>query len=222
MSPSVPGKLIIIGAGGHAKVVADAALCVGFEIVGFVDDAVNVAPLPGWRVVGVTGDVPQLLAEILGSQVVVAIGDNRTRQEVVRALLDKSRRLSFEVPFARIIHPAATVSTYAQIEPGTVVMAGAVVNPGATVGSHAILNTSCSVDHDCVIGSFAHLSPGVHLSGTVTVEEGAHLGVGVSVLPSCRIGRWSVVGAGAAAVDDVPENTVAFGVPAKAVRRTAQ
>lgn len=211
-------RLIIVGAGGHAKVVADVALAAGYHILGFADDAADAPPLPGWTVLGPISRVARILHGAPGAQIIVAIGDNASRQRVVQYLTGQVHP-SPRTTFATIIHPAATVSSYASVQPGSVIMPGAVVNAGTQVGSHAILNTSCSVDHDCVIGSFAHLSPGAHLAGGVKIEDGVHLGVGVSVIPLRHIGAWTLVGAGAAVVDDLPGGVVAYGVPAKVVRQ---
>ncbi|NPV51911.1 MAG: hypothetical protein HPY71_00095 [Firmicutes bacterium] len=102
--------------------------------------------------------------------------------------------------------------------PGTVVMPGSVVNAGARVMEHVILNTCCSVDHDCTIGDFAHIFPEAHLSGNVTVEEGSHLGVGASVIPQKSIGEWSIVGAGAVVIRNVPSRVVVAGIPAAIIK----
>ncbi len=92
------------------------------------------------------------------------------------------------------------------------------MNAGTVVGQHAIINTGCTIDHDCMIGNYAHISPGVNLAGGVAVGEGTHLGISSCVIPRCSIGDWSVVGAGAAVVRDIPSRCVAVGVPAKPIR----
>ena len=203
--------IVIIGAGGHSKVVADAAIRTGFTVVGFLDDHATTAPLPGYDVIGTVPDLvhsPHLHNDMLA---IVAIGDNRTRMQVIE-MLELAR-----VRYATVIDPSAVVSRYASIAEGTVILQGAIVNAGTVVGQHAILNTGCTIDHDCKIGSYAHISPGVNLAGGVTVGEGTHLGIGSCVTPGCSVGDWSVVGAGAAVVKNIRANCIAVGVPAKPV-----
>lgn len=204
--------LIILGAGGHAKVVAEIAQSAGFYVVGFLDDYLNEAPLPGYKVLGATALAKDLLAEDPSLQMVIAVGDNNARKQLATAMDAWADR------FVTLVHPSAVVSPYAMIGLGTVVMPHATINAGARIGNHAILNTACSVDHDCFIGAFAHISPGVHLAGAVRVEEGAHLGVGVAVIPKVTIGAWSIVGAGASVIKDIPPRVVAVGVPARVIR----
>lgn len=205
-------ELLIIGAGGHGKVVADAAQAAGFRIIGFVDDHVKEPPLTGTKLLGTISDIPALLDAFPGAKIFVAIGDNAMRMRVSQSIE------TMGAVFATIVHPSAVVSRQASVSAGTVLMAGVVVNAGSLVGEHVILNTSSSVDHDCRIGAFAHLSPGVHLAGGVMIGEGAHLGVGASVIPGCRVGEWSLVGAGGVVVKDIPPRVVAYGVPARPVR----
>jgi len=204
--------IVIVGAGGHSKVVADAAVRAGFEIMGFVDDQANTAPLPGYWLMGTIADLANMRALSSAARILVAIGDNRTRMRVVEELALPAGR------YATVIDPSAVVSRYASIAEGTVVLQGAIVNAGTAVGRHAVLNTGCTVDHDCRIGDYAHVSPGTHLAGGVAVGEGAHLGIGACAIPGCSVGDWSVIGAGAAIVKDVPAKCVAVGVPAKVVR----
>lgn len=208
----IPRRLIVIGAGGHGKVVADIALASGFEILGFLDDKGTEAPLPGFQVLGTIGQVPLLAQEWGSLGMAIAIGDNGSRKRIVDQLRGSG------LPFIRLIHPSAIISPFAHIGVGTIVMPGAVVNAGAAVGEHAILNTCCSVDHDCSIGDFAHISPGVHLAGNVAVGEGSHLGIGAFIIPGQSIGEWSIVGAGAVVVKGIPPRVMAAGVPAAKIR----
>lgn len=211
------GKLLIYGASGHGRVVADAARAVGYRVVGWGDGnrELRGAKVAGFEVVAGSVEEAAAWAEEHGAEVVVAVGDNRVRRKLYRDFLDRGARP------ATVIHPAAVVSPEASIEPGSVLFAGAIVNPGARVGENVILNTAATVDHDGRIGSHAHLSPGVHLGGTVTVGEGTHLGVGTSVRNNVTIGEWSVVGVGSAVVADLPSWVMAYGVPARVVRRLA-
>ncbi len=207
-------RLFVYGAGGHAKVVADAAVSMGYRVLGFLDADPSKA---GLRVLG----LPVLLADVAeaivacrdqGSEVVVAVGANATRKRIFETLRTAA------VPIATILHARAIVASSAVVGEGTVVFAGVVVNPETHVGCNVILNTSSSVDHDNRIGHHAHLSPGVRTGGTVTVGEGTHVGIGASIRNNIEIGAWSVVGAGSVVVKDLPDAVVAYGVPARIVR----
>lgn len=209
-------RLLLFGASGHGRVVADAARAAGWEIAGWGDDdpARHGLELEGVSVVAIGVEEAAAWARAHGARLVVSIGDNRARSRLFEALLAAGAEP------ATVVHPAAVLSPAAALGPGTVVFAGAVVNPGARLGRNVIVNTAASVDHDAAIGDHAHLSPGVHLGGTVTVGEGAHLGVGVSVRNNVSIGAWTVVGVGAAVVGDLPAGVVAYGVPARVIEHT--
>ncbi|MCF6192483.1 MAG: acetyltransferase [Candidatus Hydrothermae bacterium] len=183
------------------------AQAAGVPVQGILDDRED---LQGQQILGVP--VVGRLAEadrFEPRRGVVAIGDNRTRKQVVERLTDWT--------WVTLVHPRAVVHESVRMGPGTVVFAGAVIQPDTVIGVHVIINTGATVDHDCVIGDFAHIAPGAHLAGGVRVGEGVLLGIGSSVIPGKRIGNWSVVGAGAAVVKDLPPNVVAVGVPAKLV-----
>jgi sugar O-acyltransferase (sialic acid O-acetyltransferase NeuD family) len=209
-------KVLVYGASGHGKVVADAALAAGLDVVGFADDdaARRGEFLLGLQVRATGQDEAVQLCRAEGAGYVVAIGANAVRKRVFDAL-----RQSGLHPFT-IVHPSARIAPSARLGAGTVVFACAVVNADATVGEDVIINTAASVDHDCVLGSHTHVSPGAHLGGMVQVGEGAHVGIGSSVRNNVSIGAWSTIGAGAVVVGDMPERVVAFGVPAR-VQRSA-
>ncbi len=209
-------RLLLFGASGHGRVVADAARAAGWEVAGWADDdATRLGQeLDGAQVVAIGVAEAASWALQHGAKIVVSIGDNRARARLVEALLDAGAEL------ATIVHPSAVISPTATLGSGTVVFAGAVIGPAATLGRNVIVNTAVSVDHDNWISDHVHLSPGVHLGGTVSVGEGAHLGVGVNVRNNLAIGAWTMVGVGAAVVADLPEKVVAYGVPARVVRES--
>jgi len=200
---------IIIGAGGHGKVVLDAALSAQQPISYLVDDAPACSVLLGLSVVP-TSDADWRAARHF--DFLVAVGDNLRRSLLFQQMLAKGGTPT------TIIHPSAIVSKHAIIGRGTVLCAGAVVNAGAVIGENCILNTATSIDHDCQIGDHVHICPGVHLAGNVTIGKGAFVGIGSSVIPGKKVGSWSKLGAGSVVVHDIPDQVIAFGVPARVVR----
>ncbi|NBB60356.1 acetyltransferase [Pseudomonas sp. ODNR1LW] len=203
-------RLAILGASGHGKVVADAAQCCGWDHVDFYDDAwPGRAHNGNWLVVGDSAAMYTRLHDYQG--VIVAIGNNAVRHLKLNALFEAS------APVVSVIHPAAIISQYASIGPGSVVFAGAAVNVDAKIGFGAILNTGCSVDHDCVLGDSVHVSPGARLAGAVSVGDRSWVGIGSSVRQMISIGSDVVVGAGASVVSDVKDSVVVVGVPAKVI-----
>jgi sugar O-acyltransferase (sialic acid O-acetyltransferase NeuD family) len=200
-----PRVTYLIGAGGHAKVIADILIASGRPPTAFLDDT----PTQN-RILGITVikglELPQP-----DSAVIVAVGDNATRQRLAH------RYSTFDIA----IHPSAVVSRDAEIGPGTVVMAGAVINTGARVGSHCIINTGSIIDHDCLISDFAHIAPGAKLGGNVRVGVGSMVGLGANVIHGRCVGDHTIVGAGSTVVRDVPPRVVAIGSPARAVRTRA-
>jgi sugar O-acyltransferase (sialic acid O-acetyltransferase NeuD family) len=203
-------RLVVIGAGGHGLVVAEAALAAGFEVQGFLDDD---RALLGRQFLGLSVLGPVDTAHHMDAGYVVAIGDNRRRKRVVDELGLPIER------YVAVIHPRATVSLYAEVLPGAMILAGAIVGPQAVVGHHSIVNHVSSIDHHVVVGSFAHMAPGCHTGGSVRVGEGAFLGIGAAIIPDVTIGSWAVVGAGSVVLHDVLESTVVVGVPARELRK---
>jgi UDP-perosamine 4-acetyltransferase len=212
-------RLLIWGAGGHGKVVADLVRALGHELAGYVDaDAgrlgATVEP-GGGRVVMSQDELLRLLEDERRlpdgiDAVVPAVGDNAARLRCLRRLG------TFCAP--ALAHPAAVVSPSARLGAGTVVLAGAVINAAARIGAAVIVNSGAIVEHDCLIGDGAHLSPRAALAGGVRAGERCWVGIGASVIQGVTIGAGSMVGAGAAVVRDVEDGTTVVGVPAKPIR----
>jgi sugar O-acyltransferase (sialic acid O-acetyltransferase NeuD family) len=202
------GDLVVIGAGGHGAVVAEAAASAGWNVIGFLDDRATEEVL-GLAVLGPVAAAGGLAV----AHAALGIGDNDDR-------LGQLRRLSRDAAllFPPIVHGFAWVSPSAQLRSGAVVMAGAIVQARAVIGEAACVNTRASVDHDCVLESSAHVAPGASLAGNVRVGECATVGAGAAIVPGIRIGAGSTLGTGAVATRDVPPHCVAAGVPAKVIR----
>lgn len=207
MSDTRSAPVWVFGAGGHAKVVISSLQTLGVDICGALDEN---AALDGTSILGVSVRAPfdEGLVRNLGvSRAVVAVGSNAARQRLVGRFDG--------VDWVTVVHPGAYVAPSARLGAGTVVFAGVVVQPDTAILDHVILNTSCSVDHDCVVGSFTHLAPGVRLAGDVQIGEGVLMGVASSAVPGARVGAWATVGAGAVVVHNVPGGAVVKGVPAR-------
>jgi len=197
-------RLLIVGAGGHAKVVVDAALAAGHEVVGIVGEARGRADLLG---VAILESAEGIDAEAF----IIAVGDNRARAELFAEYSATGMRP------ASVVHPSAIIADGVEIGGGTFIAAGVVVNVDARIGEDVILNTSCTVDHDCVIGDHAHIGPTSGVCGGVEIGAGALVGVGCSIIPTRSVGEWAVIGAGSAVVRDVPANATYAGVPARPI-----
>jgi sugar O-acyltransferase (sialic acid O-acetyltransferase NeuD family) len=206
MSARVP--LYVFGAGGHGKVVAEAARAGGrYELRGFLDDdpARWGAEWSGLRVVG---GIDRVTALEEGAAIAPALGDNRARAAMAGAVLASGRRL------ATVVHPAAVIASGVKIGDGTYVAPLAVLHSDAVVGRACIVNTGAVVEHDCRLEDWVHVSPRAALGGNVCVREGAHVGLGAILLPGLELGPWATLGAGAVMVRSLSGGVTAMGVPA--------
>jgi UDP-perosamine 4-acetyltransferase len=200
---------IILGGGGHARVLASTIRRLGRQILGYTDPSSNASLADDIEHLG--GD--EALQEYASDEVVLAVGLGSTRDMTLRArLFDGMHTEEFDFP--PVIHPQAFVASEAMLGEGAQVMAGAVVQPGTRVGENAIVNTNASVDHDCDIRRHVHVAPGATISGGVVLEEGVHVGTGASIVQEIQVGEQSIVGAGAVVIEDVPPETTVIGVPA--------
>lgn len=204
--------LAVIGASGHGKVVADAALRSGWDAIAFFDDAwPNLTETGIWRVLGDVGEFRRLYEQFDGA--FVAIGDNAVRLRIHRELH------TFGADLVTVIHPSAVVSEYAEIGSGCAIFANAVVSPFARIGHACIVNTAASIDHDCELADGVHVSPGGRLGGNVRVGESVWVGIGANVKHGTAIGNGAIIGAGAAVIEDVAAGITVVGVPAAPIER---
>jgi sugar O-acyltransferase (sialic acid O-acetyltransferase NeuD family) len=203
--------ILILGAGGHGRVVGEAALACGrWAGVAYLD---NRYPELDDATIGTIIGTDDELQPLLGrySDCAIALGDCRLRQTLLLQVLAFGYRLP------TLVHPAAWVSPSAELHEGTFVAAGAIVQTMAKVGRGGIINTSASIDHDCILSETVHIAPGAHLGGGVTVGERTWVGIGASVREGISIGKDAMIAAGAVVVDDVLDGITVAGVPARKV-----
>lgn len=203
-------RLALLGASGHGKVVADAALASGWESVVFFDDGWPAVETNGsWSIAGDTNALLCRLEDFDG--VVVTIGHCATRLAKYQQLHQAGARM------ATVVHPKAVVGSGVEIGAGSVLMAGAIINIDSTVGDACIINTGATVDHDAYLADGVHICPGAHLAGDVRVGEGSWVGISAVVRQSLSIGAGVTIGAGAVVVASVADGITVVGNPAKAV-----
>ena len=201
--------LLILGAGGHAKVVAETAIASGVATqIAFLDDRC-LPPVLSWPVIGTLSHALHSDLRDRFCCAVVAIGHAATRLQWIKEL----ENLGYTMP--PLIHPKAWVSPSASLGPGAVIFAQAAVQAQASLGTGVIANTGCSVDHDVVLADGVHVCPGARLAGEVNVGARSWIGIGASVIQQARIGSDVTVGAGAVVVQDLADGVTAVGVPAR-------
>lgn len=196
-------RLVIIGAGGHGKVIADNAVKNGYTDIFFVDDNVT-GNCMGFPVIGKCRDLETLNDG--KTDFVIGIGDNATRKLIAE---------KYSVNWTAIIHPSAQLAFNVSVGNGSVIMAGAVVNACASIGEHCIINTGAIVEHDNVIENYVHISPNAALGGTVCIGERTHIGIGATVSNNVDICAGCIIGAGAVVTKNIPESGTYIGVPAR-------
>jgi UDP-perosamine 4-acetyltransferase len=204
-------RVVIIGAGGHGREVAD-ILRPQIELIGFIDDRSEIHgnDIEGLRVLGDWSWFEGVDRSEIA--VVCAVGS----PDLCRRLTGRAESLG--LTFASAISPLAHISSVARLGDGVTAFPHAVINTGAVVESYSILNIGATVSHDTRIGRYSNINPGVHLAGNVTIGEGCYIGMGANVIQGLSIGAWSVVGAGAVVTRDIPTRVTAVGVPARIVK----
>lgn len=203
--------LVIIGAGGHGRVVADCAQQIGrYQNIVFLDDCFNQNKSSGqWNIVGLVKDFPQYLSH---ADFIVAFGNNQLRASIIKTLQEAKAHIT------SLIHPSAAISQQSEIGSGVVICANVVINIGTHIADGCIVNTGATVDHDCKIHAYVHISPGVNIAGGVTVEHSSWLGIGSTIIECLTIAKNTQVGAGAVVTQSTKANSLYLGVPAKLIR----
>ena len=206
-------KVIIIGAGGHAKVVADIVKSSGDQIVGFLDDNIDLRDNTIFEDKIVLGTTRvEDVEKYKDNYFIIGIGSNRVR----KIISEKYPELNWYTA----IHPSAIIGSNVEIGEGSVVMAGTIINTGTVIGKHCIINTSSSIDHDNVLEDYVHVSPGSHLAGAVKIMKGTWICSGVTIINNITIGNNNVIGAGATVIRNIEEeNSTFIGIPAMKIGR---
>lgn len=194
-------RLIIIGAGGHGKVIADSALKNGYANICYIDDHAT-GDVMGFPIIGTSADIER--SNDGSTDFIIGIGNNAVRKTIAE---------EYNVNWVSIVHPSAQIAFNAEVGKGTVIMANAVVNVCATVGNHCIINTGAIIEHDNVIENYAHISPNVALGGTVRIGSLTHVGIGATVKNNTEICSDCTIGAGAVVVKNIKEPGTYVGVP---------
>jgi sugar O-acyltransferase (sialic acid O-acetyltransferase NeuD family) len=201
--------VIIIGAGGHAKVVVSTLIAANIKIGGIFDDDPDKwgKTILGVKIIGSLSGIDRDSTE----QALIAVGDNKTRKDIAGRFP--------HLRWITIVHPDAYVHPSVHLGKGTAVFAKAVIQPDTSVGDHCIVNTGATIDHDCQIDNYVHISPGVNLAGGVRLGEGVFCGIGGKAITGVTVGKWTTIGAGGVIINDLPEYSLAVGVPAKVTDR---
>ena len=206
-------RVVLIGAGGHARVVLDAARSQGLDVAAAIDMDVSKQghQIDGVPIVGDERELPALRSTGISAAILgvgsIDVGPRRAE------LFARIAQAGFQLPVVR--HASSVVAPTASIGDGTVVFANVVVNPGTRIGRNVILNTAALVDHDCLVGDHVHISPGARLAGGVRIGEGSHIGIGATVIQGLRIGERVLIAAGAVVVRDVDDGSRIAGVPGR-------
>lgn len=204
-------KIVIIGASGHGKVVANIAKLNDYNEILFLDDDVNKKECSHYEVVGSSKQIDTLIKN--DYDFAVAIGDNKTRMRIYENLINKKAKLP------TLIHPTAIIDESVKIGKGTVVMANTVINSSTNIGNACIINTASTIDHDCNIKNYIHISPGSHIAGTVEIGEKTWIGIGSIVSNNLLIANNSIVGAGSVIIKDLLHEGTYIGSPARKVTK---
>ncbi|KQL39947.1 acetyltransferase [Bacillus sp. FJAT-25509] len=205
-------KIIILGNGGHSKVVQEMVNSLKIhKITAILDDRYEFERQENGMIYAPFSSIKRLMSK--DTRAVIAVGDNFSRKKIVCTLKLRDDQ------YISIFHPTAVISKSAIIGNGTVVMPKSVINAEAFIGNHCIINTGSIVEHDNNIGDFSHVSPNSTLTGNVTLGEGVHIGASATIIPGISIGEWSVVGAGSTVIKNIPSYSKAVGTPTRIIKK---
>lgn len=218
VSNGVKKKIAIIGAGGHSNVVIDILKKYPeYEIVGYLDDDVKLQnkKINNLPILGKISDLKNLFQKKKIERVIIGIGnvDMKARRTVFEKLIEMG------IELVNAIHPTAIISDNCKIGRGVLISAGTIINPGTVIGDNVVIYTGSIIEHNTILKNHVYISPGVILSGTVTIKENTFIGSGAVVIPKITIGKNVLIGAGAVVVEDIPDNVVAVGLPAKPIKQ---
>jgi sugar O-acyltransferase (sialic acid O-acetyltransferase NeuD family) len=203
-------SFIIIGGGGHSKVIIDALLSTDHIVEAIFDDNPSIQHIFGIQNLG---SLESMVAYEKKYQFLIGIGDNLVRKKISE---------KFKLPYGVCIHKSSICSSTALIQEGTVILHGAIVQPETRIGQHCIINTGSKIDHDCIIGNFVHIAPGAVLCGNVQVGDLTLIGAGAVIINNLSIGKNCIIGAGSVVLNDIPDNSVVVGVPGKVIKQNAK
>ncbi len=207
MEQSIKKRLVIIGASGHGKVIADIAIKLNrYEEILFLDDNTTIKECGGFPVIGTSRD---FLTYRDDSEFIIGIGNAQIRNRITDMLEHESATI------ATLVHPNSSIGQNVTIGQGTVIMAGAVINSDSRIGKSCIINTCASVDHDCILEDYVHVAVGAHACGTVQIGHHTWIGAGATVINNLSVCPECMIGAGAVVTRDIIENGTYVGVPAR-------
>lgn len=201
-------QLIIIGASGHGKVIADIARLNSYTDIAFLDDDRSKSDCNGYPVIGSVADA-QMFSD---SSFIVAIGNAKVREQIQKSLINKG------LSVVTLVHPKAVIGEKVNIGIGSVIMAGAVINSATNIGEGCIINTCASVDHDCNIADYVHVSVGSHIAGTVSIGERTWIGIGATISNNISITSDCMIGAGAVVIKSICTQGTYIGIPAENIK----
>lgn len=201
-------NVIILGAGGHAKVIADIIQKSGDSVYGFLDDNIDIGThiIDSYKVIGKINDCNKFKNTIDNIKFVIGIGNNSIRKQIGE---------KYNLDYYIAIHPTACVGMEVSIDNGTVIMPYACINASSKIGKHCIINTGALIEHDNKISDYVHISPNAALAGSVTVGEGTQVGINATVKNNINITNDCIIGAGAVVVKNIDKSGIYVGVPAK-------
>ena len=205
-------KIVIIGSGGHAKVIIDIFNSTKkYKIIGVTSPDKIKKTISG---IPVLGD-DSILLDLFNKGVrcaFIAIGDCKLRNKI----FENAKKIGFKIVNA--ISPSSNISRSVKIGSGVAIMPGVSINVDSIIEDNVIINTNTSIDHDNIIKKSVHVAPGCSLAGNVTIGEGTFLGIGCKIIPKIFVGKWSIIGAGTVVIKDIPSNVTVFGVPGKVIK----